>query len=96
MLTWSQTYLCIIDLVVSHLFVLGAYTGMGQEFCPQVVMCGRGACMVMGGVHGREACLAGSHAWWGECMAGDMHDRGSVHGRGACVAGAMCGRRDGH
>ena len=27
MLTWSQTYLSIIDLVVSHLFVLGAYMG---------------------------------------------------------------------
>ena len=28
MLTWSQTYLSIIDLVVSHLFVLGAYIPM--------------------------------------------------------------------
>ena len=27
MLTWSQTYLSIIDLVVSRLFVLGAYMG---------------------------------------------------------------------
>ena len=26
MLTWSQTYLSNIDLVVSHLFILGAYT----------------------------------------------------------------------
>ena len=28
MLTWSQTYLSIIDLVVSRLFVLGAYIFM--------------------------------------------------------------------
>ena len=28
MLTWSETYLSIIDLVVSHLFVLGAYINL--------------------------------------------------------------------
>ena len=44
-----------------------------------------GACMVGDmhgrGVHGREACVVGGHAWQGACMVG------GVHGRGVCVAG---------
>ena len=41
-----------------------------------------------GCVCGREACVAGGHAWWGACMAGGrcMHGRGVhgnwMHGRG--------------
>ena len=40
---------------------------------------------------GRGACVAGSHAWWGACVAGACMV-GGVHGRGhvwqgACVAG---------
>ena len=44
-------------------------------------------CMV-GGVHGRGACVPGAHAWQGVCMAGGacmagcMHGRGGEHGRG--------------
>ena len=50
-----------------------------------------------GGMHGREACMAWGHAWWGACMAGECAWQGGKHGRevcmaGACVVGGMHGR----
>ena len=42
----------------------------------QVSVCPRGVACVVGGVHGRRACVAGGHAW-----------QGGVCGRGACVVG---------
>ena len=62
------------------------------SFCPQ------GACVVVGGVHGRGACVrgvhgGGGHVWWvacmarGACMAGGHTWQGGMHGRGACMAG---------
>ena len=38
MLTWSQTYLSIIDLVVSRLFVFGAYRQTDMEKNEQSVL----------------------------------------------------------
>ena len=35
----------------------------------------QGACM-MGGMHGKGACMARGHAWQGACMAGGMHAGG--------------------
>ena len=60
-------------------------------------VCGRGACMAVGGMHGREVCMAGGHvwlghAWQGACVVGGMHGRGAymaggcMHGRGLCMA----------
>ena len=43
-----------------------------------------------GGVHGRGACVAGGHAWWGTCMAGGMHGKGHAWWGGVCVAGGSC------
>ena len=60
-------------------------------------MCGRGHAWqgpcVVGGVHGRGACVAGGHAWQVAYMAGYMHGEGGMCGRGhmwqgACVEGA--------
>ena len=46
---------------------------------------------MVGGVHGRGACVVGGmcgrvHVWQGACMAGGVHDRGHVW-QGACMAG---------
>ena len=65
-----------------------------------------GVCLSMGGMHSREACVAGGAGvaggvcgkgvcmvgvcMAGVCMAGGMHGRGHVWG--ACVAGGMHGR----
>ena len=46
--------------------------------------CMAGACVV-GGVHGKEACMTRGHAWVGGMCGGSMHGRGhvvgGVHGR---------------
>ena len=48
--------------------------------------------------------MAGGHAWWGVCMAGDRHDRSGLRDRGhscwegvcvmegVCMEGCVCGR----
>ena len=65
-------------------------------------MAGGWACMA-GGMHGREACMAGGHAWWGHawqglCMAGGAYMAGGHawwgHAwQGVCMAGTgMHGR----
>ena len=64
-------------------------------------MCGRGACVVGEGMHGRgggihgrgEAYMAGEHVWRGVCMVGGMHDGGHAWwgwgcGRSICGMGA--------
>ena len=39
-------------------------------------MCGRGVCVVGGGVHGWRACMAGGHVWWGHAWWEGRHGRG--------------------
>ena len=59
----------------------GACMGGGHV----VGTCMAGACVV-GGVHGKEACMTRGHAWVGGMCGGSMHGRGyvvgGVHGRG--------------
>ena len=65
----------------------------------------RGRGLYGGGMHGRGACVAGKHAWWGACMAGGIHGRGAcmaggcvvegLHCRGACISGEMTIAADG-
>ena len=61
---------------------------------------------MVGGVHGRGACMVGhawhrgmydrGHAWQrGSCMAGGMQGKGGVHGRGTCMAGEMATAAEG-
>ena len=61
---------------------------------------GGGACMV-GGMHGRGACVVGGHVWWGcawwgvcmvgACMAGEPSMVGGHARQGAaCMAGGAC------
>ena len=71
-----------------------------------ILFTGGGACVegsVLGGGHGRGACMAGGCAWWehawqgglcgrghmrqGACMAGGMRGRGGMHGRGCAWQG---------
>ena len=41
-------------------------------------------------MHGREACVAGGHAWWGHAWQGVRTAGGGMCGRGVCVAGGVC------
>ena len=62
------------------------FTPVCQSFCSQggvcvVGVCGRGhvwwGTCVVGGTHGRGACMAGVCVWWeGVCMVGGVHDGG--------------------
>ena len=54
-----------------------------HSFCPQEGMCGKGVtCVAKGSMHGKKGGVHGrGHAWWGACVAWDMHG-GGMHGRG--------------
>ena len=59
-------------------------------------MCGEGSMHGEGGVHGKEVCMAGGHAWQGVYVAEGHAWQGACMARGhawqgwVCMAGGMC------
>ena len=85
----ATKFICIL-LMICHAFLPFANEVCKGYFFTGVCLLtggggmrdGRGACMVVGGMHAGRG-----HVWWGACMVGGMHG-----GRGACmVAGGIHG-----
>ena len=68
----------------------GSVHGEGCVCVAKGGMWKRGAYMAKGGgIHGKEACVAGGNAWQeeGMCGKGCVHSRGHMHGKGGMRAG---------
>ena len=88
----------IAEVVKSKIITPANEVCEGYVFTPVCQsFCSRGGCVV-GGMHGRGACVVGAcvlggvrgRGMHGEvCMAGGHAWQGDMHGSGACVAGGM-------